>query len=252
VDNEEDPMTTDPAFDYFRDLQERSAREPLDPELVPYLHEHDGIGTVLQHPLVYVIPFIEAMDIARANDMLAYKRDALRKAAAEGEYGLYVFLHERPYRSDALNNIAYLVDDEEYWELVSDVWRDTENLWQWGDKIDRILGDEPEETRRMMDDDDRQVFDALPDTIEVFRGYDEQFEDTPGWSWTLDHERARWFARRWSARAGHEPRVAVGEVAKANVAAYIGGRNEAEIIVNPKHVTVRRTDVPEPTEEATE
>jgi hypothetical protein len=36
------------------------------------------------------------------------------------------------------------------------------------------------------------------------------------------------------------------------VAAYIGGRNEAEIIVNPKHVTVRRTDVPEPTEEATE
>ena len=61
-----------------------------------------------------------------------------------------------------------------------------------------------------------------------------------GWSWTTDPDKAEWFARRFAVR-GKECFVAEGTVSKQYVIAYFTGRNESEIVVDPRRVVVSTT-----------
>ncbi len=75
---------------------------------------------------------------------------------------------------------------------------------------------------------DTSTFDALPEQIEVWRGTGHK-RYIDGLSWTLDQEKAIWFARRFCARP-RVPLVAKGIVKKEDVFAYFGERNESEIV----------------------
>ena len=66
----------------------------------------------------------------------------------------------------------------------------------------------------------------------IFRG---QRRGVPlGMSWTLDREKAEWFARRFHHFGPHE--LVKGEIPSALVYAYIVSRRESEIVVNPRRV----------------
>lgn len=69
-------------------------REDLDPELKRYVFETGRIGPVLQHPLIYEVPYHEMMN-AVINLRFKLKKEAANKARAEGDYGQYIILHER-------------------------------------------------------------------------------------------------------------------------------------------------------------
>jgi hypothetical protein len=79
---------------------------------------------------------------------------------------------------------------------------------------------------------------APTEPLTVYRGVSwEPTRKAPpsarGVSWTLDEDRAEWFARRWSILR-HRGLVFVADAPPASVLGTFHGRNEAEVMVNPR------------------
>lgn len=86
----------------------------------------------------------------------------------------------------------------------------------------------------LMDEEELQAYERLPDTATVYRGvtpYNAKM--VKGLSWTLDRDTAEWFARRY----GSDGQVYQAQIEKAHIHAVFLGRNEAEVIVDPKYLT---------------
>jgi len=203
--------------------------DPLHPDLEPYVHE-TGLGMrVLQHPLVYCVPYTHT---SIANHAYLVKTLALQRARDERSWQTYVWLHERPYRLQALCEIEYEFDtDEEFWEMLRDVWMDSENVWQNFDdwvaffsNLDNRAG-----MSALMSEEERVLLAALPDRVTVYRGAVDGLNED-GISWTLDQDRAVWFASRFNKGGEVFTRV----VDKSEVVAYFTGRGEEEIVVCPR------------------
>lgn len=208
--------------DSFHDLMQRE--EPLHPDLAPYVAEETF--PMLRHPLLYMVPYFGAM-AAYANAVYAAKQAEAAAARAEGNFRRYIWLHERPYRVSALFEVAGELSDDGYWRQVREVYQDAENVEEVPDIWASLLTSPRPGRSAMMNAAELSIFAALPDTLTVWRGAADVQELDVGFSWTLDIEVAHWFACRFD-QAGI---VARGEVAKANVLAYLATRGEEEIMV---------------------
>ena len=214
--------------------------EPLDPELEMYLTETGFMGEALKHPLVFQVPFFPQLRYL-ANDMLAAKREALDKAKTDGNWSHAIYLHERPYRSNAFDAYKRHMDDATYWDILGDVYSDTENFWQESRRWARLLASGRPERDHFMNEADREHFASLPDELAVYRGFNGKGK-AASWAWTLDKEIAAWFAKRLN-RVDYfkPPTVVTGTVAKTDVIGYISSRHEDEIVADPKKVTITNT-----------
>jgi hypothetical protein len=214
---------------------------PLHEDLVPYLTKNSIGMRMIAHPLVHDLLPING----QANRAYAYKREALAKAEAAEDWHTVVFLHERPYRCEAL--IDYVLgrhEDETPFslgemlgrsdytaiaEVTADVWTDSENIHQHvEDWLAITEGHIPGASLLM---GDQPAFDLLPDVIEVWRG---DCVDG-GWSWSTERKVAEFFANRWDA--GHE--LLHGFVDKRYVFGYITARSEFEVMVRREHVRLQ-------------
>ncbi len=83
-----------------------------------------------------------------------------------------------------------------------------------------------------LDDEEVEELQAMPDRFTVWRGALDI--NRKGWSWTVDRDKAVFFANR--AYGARERYVIKGTVEKANVLAYLTGRSESEIVIAPEHV----------------
>ncbi len=80
------------------------------------------------------------------------------------------------------------------------------------------------------------------ESLTIHRGIDELGKQR-GVSWTLDRERAVWFARRFSFRGPGT--LLTAEIPPEHVLGIFHGRGEAEIVVDPKRLRrVRVEPVP--------
>lgn len=210
--------------------------EELDPELVAYVDEDGPLGMCIKHPLVYSICHHPMLN-ARYNAVLKAKQKALAKAEEEGKWSTYLWLHERPYRLFAFGEIQEELDEETYWQLLGEIWVDSENIWQNEEEWKTYLDPADRNLREqfIMDEDDQAMLDMLPDKIKVYRGFTVEGREN-GLSWTTDSIRAKWFARRFVVEDDERARVAIGWVAKADVIAHFNRRNESEIVVLPEDV----------------
>ena len=85
----------------------------------------------------------------------------------------------------------------------------------------------------LMDEEELKRFQELEDTVTVYRGVTSlNADNVKALSWTLDQETAEWFAHRF----GEDGTVYEAQISKEHIYAYFGGRNEAEVIVDPKHL----------------
>ena len=215
----------------FADLMNKE--ESLHFELQPYLEEPENSFAMLRHPLVFGVPYTPHMN-AVYNAQLRQKKEMLQKAEEKKAWGSWVFIHERPYRFQALDEIKDKIEsDKEYWNILGEVWSDSENIWQVEDTAICLLESERSEPKHLMNEEEYNFLQSLPDEIAIYRGHQKVNRD--GYSWTLCPWRAKWFAQRYQQVA--EP-VAVtrGYVPTEWVYAYLGGRGEMEIVVNPELV----------------
>jgi hypothetical protein len=223
---------TDTAF-----LDDLFGEEPLHEDLVPYLSDWRR-GKAIWHPLVHE-PMYHEIQNKMYNRMYLSKTAALKKAIEDKKWGSYIFIHERPYRFDALIEVIYDHKErnpEVVWPLIASVWTDSENINQNYDDWVELWDILPERRIELvMEDDERAAYDFLPDVIEVFRGVGHG-DAAEGLSWTTNRDKAEWFARRFPGMEGRTPLMVSGTVSKADVLAHFLGRNEFEIVVFPDRV----------------
>ena len=208
--------------------------------LSPELQQHiiDGsVGRMVHHPLVvcYLAPGSED----HLNQLLVSKRRAITNLVMEKKYSQCVWLFERPYRLDGLEQYGALIEDaEQHASLVRQVWVDTEfphhNVRRWN----FILGETA--PLHFMDTDDKMAYDALSDIVTLYRGTDQDELDIyaasgrAGLSWTTDESRAKWFAERFAGSTGKQPIVMRQTCPKSDIFACVGQRGEDEVIVLQK------------------
>lgn len=212
-------------------------QEPLDPELEACIWEAESGMVFIKHPLVNTLhmPGTEAV----VNRQLRYKREELAKVRAEGGWCTFIMLHERPWRYEALQMIADDVDDETFWQLVQIVWMDSENIRENQDEWDDLLRSERPGHEAMMTEDERQALAEMDDVIPVYQGHTDERDD--GWSWTTDKAKAEWFGHRFARLEGGVAMMTAATVRRDDVLAYLTGRDEYEILVDPDLVLITGT-----------
>lgn len=211
----------------------RTVITELNPELLEYTDSDNVFGTIIRHPLVMWIGPVT--DVELINRLLDNKQKATKEALDKCEWSRFIYLHERPYRLDALHYVLVTydddIDDNTFWSLVSDVWIDTENAWQNIGSWSEIFASDRASQHSLMNEDELQLFHSLPDTLTIYRGCRRDINED-GLAWTLDEQRAHWFAERFSNDDGV---VLTRTVSKKDVVALFTRRGEQEVIVLPEY-----------------
>lgn len=245
----------DAARDAFETLSKWSqymTGDDLPAHLRTYVQKpDDGLGMSWFHHPLY-IAFLPMALPTTIETYLAIREQAVDEAIRDGEYGAAVFRHERPYRMAFLLELladgvwegseddARLAND--FWKTASQVWRDAE-----ADERDPIwtsLANAPvAHPALMMDIEERHALRTMPKVIRIYRGVQVKRGEEPdltsmlnGWSWTLRRDTAKWFAKRFR-QPGDRSYVLSTTVPKAWVRAYLTGRGEHEILIEPGRVT---------------
>jgi hypothetical protein len=233
----------------MKDMQ-AMAKEPLCEALAAVTEKDEKLGMMFtRHPLVHGVTLVPGM----ANRQLKQKREQLGRARDQGDFHTVVFLHERPYRVGAAAELFREADmtDEERGAITRSVWMDSENLWQAGMRDLMLLiawgWNRQEGYIFLMDDEERKALAGIITDAEagkpvtVYRGF-KRLPDHPdpdhrafGCSWTLDREKAEWFARRLLGE-GEVPVVRSARLSEQMlpfVYAHFLGRGESEIVIHP-------------------
>jgi hypothetical protein len=209
----------------------------LNRELLAY--KEDAEFPMIRHPLVYAVPFFDTpSEVDRLNKYLASKKEVCEKALGKHEYDRFVFLHERAYRIDAFQEVQENLSDQQYWPLLQEIWTDCENIFQNHIQWWEMLSSPRKRKAMFTPCADRGVLKKLPDELKIYRGTTaiERHGHYLGFSWTLDKDKARWFATRLNKPLDGTPMVASAIVAKKYICGYIDARGEQEIVVEPKEL----------------
>lgn len=85
----------------------------------------------------------------------------------------------------------------------------------------------------LMDADERALLNSLDNIVTVYRGVGSaRAGSEKALSWTLNRETAQWFATRY----GKQGTVFEAKIEKQHIHALFMGRNESEVVVDPKHL----------------
>ena len=179
----------------------------------------------IQHPLV--IGDIGMMPNSYYNNQLMRKKERLKEFENNKEFESYLFLIEKPFRvtffSDLVKQNKIKKLSKKYWKILSSLWTGSENIFQNKKLWDDLLKDKTN-SHYFMSKKDLKFFNALEKEFIVYRGY-KHWEN--GYSYTLDKERAIWFADRFGQNGFVKERL----VRKEDVFAYTNSREENEIII---------------------
>lgn len=224
--------------------------EDVPDDLRNYVTDVNGL-LFFHHPfLVTMLPLMSSMPLGKALD---HKRDAARDDLNSGNWDGFVFTHERPYRMQALQDVVEEKADEldtprgsvRFWKLAADVWVDSEASED--DPSWTELMNSPVPNRRAMTspkDRRRLAQTARQGLLTVFRGVQAASREGAlqgalgGWSWTLSRDLAAWFANRWIEQnridaPDLKPYVVAAQAPADLIAAYLTGRSEEEVLIDP-------------------
>lgn len=144
-----------------------------------------------------------------------------------------LLLITKPYRLQFLETIQKSVSPEEMGALLADIWVSSESpnadavplriLIKWFKAADK---------NSLMNAEELACYNSLPDEFQVYRGIGSK-SNKKGISYTLSLEKAEWFANRFQKRGGY---VLTGTAKKKDVLAYFNGRQEQEILIEPKNI----------------
>lgn len=193
------------------------------------LVEQMSFGPALRHPLVYAVPYFDSLNHIYNEQLLVRKRE-VEKATEERNFQTAVFLHERPWRIHAFRNLSVQMPDDIYWQLLGEVWSDTENFWQNKKVWIKVFQSPRKQKHEFMDSAEQAALRALPAKLKIYRGHHSKNQS--GISYTLDRKIAEWFAQRVAIRGSGQ--VTERTVTREDVFAVLLNRNENEVLVIPK------------------
>lgn len=155
-------------------------------------------------------------------EYLKYMQEKLKKCKNIFTILMYI---RSPYKLDYIYAVKEYLSDEDYTNALRESYIDTEFPYQNGiDKVRELF--ELANPKYLMTPEDYEYWSSLPDKIKIYRGGSHK----AGMSWTLSHEKAKWFANRFN-KSGKVFQMTIN---KSDTFAYFSDREEQEIIVNPK------------------
>lgn len=212
-------------------LELRSRLEPLDGDLEEYFD-----GKNLWHPWIFDMG-IDRDRAAWTNHWYRIKLRRWNNALAARDWQEFISVYERPHRLEGFYYISDELTDEEYWSILGFAWMDSENIWQNTESWRELWNCNRRQKPFSMPEEERAILAALPSELTIYRGFTEGRLE--GLSWTLDYEKAVWFARRF-ARA--DAAVATARAKKEDVHAFFNERKEREIVID-KYVLVDQVEL---------
>lgn len=146
-----------------------------------------------------------------------------------------IMLMNKPYYFAFIKFAHYYMSNKDLAQILSHAWvcveysNDDKNLRP--NELIHLFESLPMDL--LMTEEDKQLWDTLPETIMIFRGVNKHNESSVGTalSWTLNPETAKWFANRFDDK--HEGKVYCQTVNKSDVLAFFNTRNEMEVIIRP-------------------
>lgn len=175
--------------------------------------------------------FLTTVYIKSGNDEDLYnkpyrvRRELAQKYLEEENFDSFIFIHERPFRLEALVEVLFSIKKEDLFRIVEYVWTDSEGpcvnleVWKYIFNYCEELG--------VLEDSKKD----LPEKFTIYRGTRAGIEDI-GISWTLDASVAKMFSERfYTKRTNKQPIVKIKEVKKEDIFLFTDARGEKEVIL---------------------
>ena len=180
---------------------------------------------------------IAIADLLNKPDDLDLWRKQVRGVIDEADSAFQIYMMiTKSYALGFLKFARNSLSEKDFADILVDAWIRTEapnndpNL----SKKDLLSLFKATDPALLMDEDDYRRFTDLDDVVTVYRGVTSMNEkNVKALSWTLDRETAEWFAHRF----GESGTVYEAQIQKKHIYAFFSGRNESEVIVDPRHLT---------------
>lgn len=205
------------------------------------------IETTSYSPVVVKHPFtdsafvgiegkLELLNLLESKDALLRWQEQMKTYIGKctASHHIFMFL-TKPYRMVFLKYAEPFMSQKDFSEILSDVWTGTEAPHNDPNfttaELTRLF--RKADPAYLMDEDEYEQFQSLDDTLTVYRGVTSYNADNvKALSWTLNPDTAEWFAKRFD----EDGTVYEAQIDKAHIYALFNGRNESEIIVDPKYL----------------
>ena len=207
------------------------------------IHKTSLSPIVVQHPftssgfnMVMINGEPKCVDITADSEALHQWRKMVCEQidSSKSAFEIYMMTN-KPYGMTFLKYVAHHLSKQDFSQILADAWIRSENpnndpnLSQ-SKLLSMFQSAEP---RHLMSQDELHTLDELDATVTVYRGVTSfNAQNVKALSWTLDRSVAEWFATRFD----EDGTVYQAQIDKAHIYAYFDGRNESEIIVNPKYL----------------
>lgn len=207
------------------------------------IHQTELSPIVVQHPftssgfnMVMINGEPKCVDITADNEALDEWRKMVSEQirSAKNAFEIYMMTN-KPYGMTFLKYASHHLSKKDFSEILADAWIRSENPNNDPNLTQHELLSmfQSAESKHLMSQAEMNTLDALDATITVYRGITSyNAKNVKALSWTLDRNVAEWFATRFD----EDGTVYQAQIAKSHIYAYFNGRNESEVIVDPKYL----------------
>ena len=153
---------------------------------------------------------------------------------AKSAYEIYMMVN-KPYGLTFLSLSEHHMSQEDFSQILGDAWIRSENpnLDKNFAKRNLVAMFKKADKSVLMDSEEREQLEELDDVVTVYRGVTSyNAKNIKALSWTTDYQTADWFAHRFDEGGT----VYEAQISKEHILAFFNGRNESEVIVDPKYL----------------
>lgn len=177
------------------------------------------------------------LDITENKDNLRKWQTGMKQLIdkAENPFQIYLMINP-PYGLTFLKFASPYLSKKDFSEILSNAWIMCEAPHDDPDVSVRRLVSmfKSADPKSLMDEGEYEALLQLEDTVTVYRGVTpHNAKNVKALSWTLNRETAEWFAHRFN----EDGTVYEAQIEKQHIYALFNGRNESEVILDPKYLT---------------
>ena len=202
------------------------AQTPFSPAIVSHPFTSTGVTAAQNEDgnITVVDLLNNKEDYAKWKEMVGKQIDS-----AENSKQLF-FLLNKPYYLTFLKFSAPVLSQEDLGHLLADAWilEECPNQDRNVSKRELLALFRSVPPEFLMNQEERAAYKSLEDIVTVYRGVTSYNVKNV----TLDRDTAEWFAHRF----GEEGTVYEAQIPKEHILAYFNGRNESEVVVDPKYL----------------
>lgn len=200
------------------------------------IHINEKIGFLVNHPYIGQIATatmedgkLVLKDVRNEKELEDIRQNIVKSIDAVTSYLQFIHLVRAPYLPAFFKFTRHFLSLSDYSSFLASMW----TMVEFPNADDNITAPEfVKHFRRadktlLMDEDEYKQYLSLPEEITVYRGIRGR-GSLEALSWTLDVEKAEWFAKRWN-KGG---KVYSAKAKREDVLAVFTSRNEDEIVVD--------------------